>query len=250
MGNEDRGDLLAGYAMWARDYAKAVEFYERYLQSQDHLDALTSYRIYFDLTIAYTILEKPNLARSCQEKLESYIERMKTRYIVRENRELSVAKIRSRIMAETNPITMRKLLEEYFPDREDMLPFFISSRYAKGFLNTMIGNAKRSRPIEVFVKGIFRYTLDSELYRVIARAYSAEELELEKLSELESTKILTKNTNVYYVESEKLRIIAGIQREGLVLCQYFLQNSQDTSGSNQIHEFLGTISKVFEQSAR
>lgn len=247
MGNEDRRDLLAGYAMWARDYARAVEFYEGFLQSRAHLDSLMAYRTYFDLTIANTILAKSESAQLYREKLESYIERMRTRYIVRENRKVSIARIRSRIMQETNPIKMRKLLEEHFPDREDMLPFFISSGYAKRFLSTVIGNAKRSKPIEVFTKGIFRYTLDSELYRVIARAYSAKELELEKLSELGAIKILIKNINVYYVESELLRIISSVQREGVVLCQYFLQNSRDTSGCDQINEFLGNISRAFEQ---
>jgi len=244
MEGKDREALLASYAMWARDYEKALEFYTGFLASEDHLDVLTSYRVYFDLTVANAILKKSDATRSHQKKLESYIGRIKTHYAPERKRELSVAKIRFRIMNETDPAKMRKLLEAYFPDKEDMLGFFMSRRYAKGFLNKATKNAMESRPPKVFQDGIFRYTLDSELYRVIARAYSVQELELERLSNTELNKILIKNPEVYYVENEKLRVIASIQSEGLVLCQYFLQNSQDATGSEQIREFLNTISGI------
>jgi hypothetical protein len=245
--DKDRKLMLASCAMWSRDYEKALGFYKEFLASENYPDVLTLYRIYFDLTIANAILRKPDVASSYQEKLEGYIERIKTHYASEKKRELSIAKIRFRIMNETDPIKMRRLLEMYFPNNEDMLGFFMSRRYAKGFLNRAIRNAMESKLPKVFQDGIFRYTLDSELYRVIAHAYSVQELELEKLVNAESNKILIKTPEVYYVENEKLRIIASIQSEGLVLCQYFLRDSQDITGSQQIHEFLTSISGIFER---
>jgi len=243
-----RKDLLASHAMWARDYEGALKFYTEYLQLEEHLDALSSYRVYFDLVVLSTILRKPQLADLYRGKLQLFFEYMKeTRYSMRKKTGLSIEGMWSKIARETDPRKMEALLAEYFPEEKDLLGLFMSPRYALGFLRAVVRNVELSRPPPVFEEGIFKYTLDSELYRVIGKAYSIDELELERFSESELVNVLIKNPTVYYVENAKLNIIAGIQREGLVLCQYFLRNSKDMEGFNQIHDFLRIISEVLSK---
>jgi len=171
----------------------------------------------------------------------------RTRDSIKERTSLDVEELWSHIARQIDPEKIENLLTEYFPDDEGLLAFFISPRYAKGFLRTAIRNAETSRAPQVLEEGIFRYTLSSELYRVIGRAYSTQELSLETLHQLKPVKVQIENPNVYYIEDEHLRIIAGVQREGLLLCQYLLQNSQDVTGVSQIRTFLYSLSKAFSE---
>jgi len=245
METEDREDILASRAMWARDYERAFKFYSSFLQAKGRLDTLMSYRIYFDLTVVSTILGKFDFESIYHKNFNDLLADIaETRDRMKERTRLSIEKVRSRIAEQTDPKKMQRLLTKYFPREEEMLGYFISPRYSRGFLRTVLRNAKTSRPPQVFEAGIFRYTLDSELYRVIGKAYSIEDLELERLPESGFVEALIKNPGVYYVENKDLGIIAAIQREGLVLVQYFLRASKDNEGSDQIAEFLRTISKI------
>ena len=244
--------LWASHAMWVGDYMSALKFYTETLKSGKPMDPLSLYKINFELAIVSTVLKKHNLANVHIERLEEAFRDMeRTRRNIRDRTELSIERIQSLTLKE---FLMKKqfdrkkidgLLREYFPRERDVLAFFISPRYAKGFLKTAIRNAEMGKVPQVLEEGIFKYTLSSELYREIGRAYSTRELELETLYRLKPVRVLIKNPNVYYVEDENLRIIAGIQREGLVLCQYLLQNSQDTVGANQIRAFLQNLSTTF-----
>lgn len=246
METEGRETLLASYAMWAKDYEGALEFYTKLLQSEKRLGTMSLYRIHFDLAIASTVLRKREVANVYINKLEQVfnsVERIRDNIKGRTN--LSIEEIQSQIAKQIDPKKIDNLLTEYFPSDEGLLAFFISPRYARGFLRTAIRNAETSRAPQVLKEGIFRYTLSSELYRVIGMAYSTQELTLENLHQLRPVRVLIENPNVYYVEDEHLRTIAGVQREGLVLCQYLLQNSQDATGASQIRAFLHNLSKTF-----
>lgn len=137
------------------------------------------------------------------------------------------------------------MIKEYFPHKNDVLALFISPRYARTSLSGTIRNSKNIKVPHIFQEGIFKFSLSSELYRVVGRAYSTMDLSLETLQHNKPIKVLIQNANIYYVEDENLRTIAGIQREGLVLCHYLLQSPQDAEGSRNIWAFLRNLSKVF-----
>ena len=232
--------------MWVKDYEGARGYYIKLLQLEESLDILSLYRIHFDLAIACTILRKHELANVYVEKLEQVFTNMeRTRDSVKDRTNLGIEELWSHIARQIDPEKIENLLAECFPDDEGLLTFFISPRYARGFLRTAIRNAKTSRAPQVLREGIFRYTLSSELYRVIGRVYGTQELSLENLHQLEPVRVLIENPNVYYVEDEHLRTVAGVQREGLVFCQYLSQDSQDVAGAGQIRTFLYNLSKAF-----
>lgn len=246
METENRISLLASHAMWAGDYEGAWEFYTKYLKLEKRLDPLALYRTHFNLAILSTVLEKRELGSVYLERLDQIFNNIEsTRRAIRERTDLDIEEIRALIAKQTDSEKIDNLLAEYFPSEDDLLAFFIPPRYARGFLRAVIRNAEMGGIPEVIEEGIFKYTISSELYRVVGKAYSTKELTLEKLHRIVAVKVLIENPNVYCVEDENLRTIAGIQREGLVLCHYLLQDSRDTTGASRIRAFLHNLSEAF-----
>lgn len=252
MMNEYRELLLASYAMWVGDYTGALRFYTKILQSEKPLDTLSLYRIDFDLAIIDTILKRHELTNTHIGRLEEAFRNVEETVVrIRDRTEQSLEQMQSSTITQflaSRQFDREKIdnmLKEYFPHKKGALALFISPRYARILLRNAIRNAEKGKVPRVLEEGIFKYTLSSELYRAIGRAYSTMELELEKLHQFEPIRILMKNPNVYYVEDENLRTIAGIHREGLVLCNYLVQNSQDTLGTSRIRTFLHNLSKAF-----
>lgn len=243
---EDQMDLLASHAMWARDYQGALELYTKYLKSEEHIDMLSLYRVHFNLAILSTMLGRDDLAHSYLEKLEDAFSKVeRTRQTMKERTRVDIEDIWALMTEQPDPNNIESLLTEHFAEKEDLLAIHVSPRYARGFLRSAIRNAEISAIPRVMKEGILRYTLSSELYRVVGRAYGTQELTLENLQKIKPLKVLIENPNVHYVEYESLRVIAAIQREGRILCQYLLTHSQDSAGAQQIRAFLHALSEAF-----
>ena len=248
MKTEDQVDLLASHAMWARDYAEALKLYTQYLESEEHIDVLSSYRAQFNVAILSAVLGKEALAYSHFERLEALFSNMeRTRQTVKRRTEADIGDVWQLITKQPSSDNVRGLLAEYFPEEEELLALFVSPRYARGFLKSAIRYAEMSAIPRVMKEGIFKYTLTSELYRVVGRAYSIQELTLRKLHKIKTLEVLIENPNVYYVQDENLRVVAAIQREGRILCQYSLEHPQDSAGSRQIQVLLHTLSEILSK---
>jgi len=252
--DEYRELLLASHAMWVGDFEGALSFYTKIQNSERVLDPLLQYRINFDLVVIGTMLKKDYFAKTYLGKLEKSFQQAEEIIAhISDRPEKSLEAIQAvtiRQFLQSKQFDRKKIsniLQEYFPTKEGALALFISPRYARISLRNIIRNAEKGNIPQVLEGGIFKYTLSSELYRVIGRAYSVFELELEELNQFKKVKILVKNSNVYYLEDEELRTIASVYREGIVFCNYLVQNSQDTSGAERIHAFLENISKVFSR---
>ena len=244
--------MLADNAMWVGDYECAFDFYNRILESEKPLDVLSFYRANFQLAVVSTILEKTEKSSKCINRLEGIFTNVEENYRrIAETAEKSIEEMQSSMIRQFlkskrfDRGKIDSLLKEYFPHKNDVLALFISPRYARTSLRETIRNSKNIKVPHIFQEGIFKFSLSSELYRVVGRAYSTMDLSLETLQHHKPIKVLIQNANIYYVEDENLRTIAGIQREGLVLCHYLLQSSQDAEGSRNIRAFLRNLSKVF-----
>lgn len=244
--------ILADNAMWVGDFEHAFDLYNRILESKKPLDILSFYRANFQLAVVSTILEKTEKSSECLDRLEDIFTNVEENYRrIAETLERSIEEMQSstiRQFLKSKRFDRGKIdsmLKEYFPHEKDVLALFISPRYARISLRATIRNLKNIKLPHIFQEGIFRFSLSSELYRVVGRAYSTRDLSLETLQLQEPIKVLIQNANIYHVEDENLRIIAGIQREGLVLCHYLLQSSKDTEGSSNIRAFLRDLSSIF-----
>jgi len=67
--------------MWAKDYEGALEYYIKILQLEESLDALSLYRIHFDLAIVCAILKKHELKRIPKLNLELNKNLEETKYL-------------------------------------------------------------------------------------------------------------------------------------------------------------------------
>jgi len=248
--------MLADHTMWIEDYEKAFEYYNKILKdiqrTQYDSDELFSYKVNFELAIVSSILGKTKTLDGCIERLERTFEDLEAaRHDIQERTGKSVEDLRSLIkrrLVKTKRFDIEEmdtLLNEQFPRRTDKLTLLISPRYARTSLRTAIRNAEKIRAPQVYIEGIFRFTMSSELYRVVAKAYCPIELKLEALHQCKPLRILAENQNAYYVEDESLRVIAGIQREGLVFCHYLLQSSRDAEAFQNVRAFLNILSKAF-----
>lgn len=248
--------MLASHAMWVGDYEQAFEYYSKSLrdiQKDPRIsDELLLYKVNFELAIISSIMGKAKTLDSCVGRLERTFEDLEaTQHDIQERTEKSIEDLRLLIMrrlAKTNRFDIKEvdtLLKEQFSSRRDILTLLIPPRYARSSLWTTVKNAKKIEVPQVHEEGIFRFTMSSELYMVVAKAYCTVELKLETLHNYESLRILVETPNAYYVENESLRTIAGIQREGLVFCHYFPQSSRDSESFQNVRAFLGILSRAF-----
>ena len=234
--------------MWARDYENALLAYSDFLESSKHMpepiDALSMYRINFELTVASAILRKSDFEKVYHEKVKQTFSKIWKILETVRKKESNIREIRSAISESINREEKEQLLRKYFPNDDDTIAFLISPTYAKRFLKNALRNARMTEIPKVFEVSPFRYTLDFDLYRTVARVYSVQELRLDLLKNLQDIKQQISSPNTCYIEDESLRTSAAVKREGLIFCHYLLQSSYDASGATQIQAFLQKLSQV------
>ena len=209
-------ELLASRAMWAGDYEKSLYFYQIFSETPKERDGLTDYKTDFEMLILNILLRK--------SESEYYKEKLMKHFMKLEQTPTDLDLIKQDIKEqkrkrETNPETIAKSLKKHLPTENKALAYLISPYFAKQYLQATLKSSEKIQTPHIFEEGIFRYSVVSELSRVVARAYSVDTLELEKI-ESYKIQVLNKQPNVYYVEDEELRVIASIRREGMACYQY------------------------------
>jgi hypothetical protein len=253
VGSAIKETIVASHAVWVGDYQRAFGLYMQVLDSQRDLDTLTAYKVNFELVVVSTIIGKHEIAQTFIARLEDRFDHVdQVAKEIETKSERSIEKMQSSIIGQfirTKKFNHEKIRDvvESFSGEKDILALFISPQHSRNTLRSAVRHAKKMQIPEVFEEGIFRFTLSSDLYRVVGKAYSARELHLERLRDLMNLKVLADNLNMFYVENEDLRIIAGMQRDGLVVCHYLREHPRDTQGPEKIHVFFRNVSKALSE---
>ena len=254
-GNESINDrLLASHALWARDYYRAFELLN-VISSETNLNSLSAFKTNFELAIVSKIVKRPEVAQKSIEKLENVFKNSERVAMANNNeyKDRRIEKTESSIIDEfmKTKFDYEKVNEFLYaiPEKKDSLELLISPNYSRNVLKSAIRRANKIKIPEVRKEGIFSFTVSSDFYRVTCRAYTENELELERLLSCKEMNMLAKNSNSYYIEDEELRIISGLRRDGLVLSYYLVQGSKDTKGLENLNLFLRSISRVFSQNS-